>query len=76
MTSAVGWVEPLRNSSSGPREFDGFVSLYPFYALALMALSFLMPATLFIWSPPDMTRKELTDFVGEQVGVDEYTFCV
>jgi hypothetical protein len=39
-------------------------SLYPFYALALMALSFLMPAPLFVWFAPDVTRKELTDFVG------------
>jgi len=27
-----------------------------------------MPAPLFIWVAPDMTRKELTDFVGEKVG--------
>jgi hypothetical protein len=35
--------------------------------LALPALSFLMLAPLFIWFAPDMTRKELTDFVGEKV---------
>jgi len=35
--------------------------------LPLLALSFLMLAPLFIWFAPDMTRKELTDFVGEQV---------
>ena len=34
----------------------------------LLALSFLMLAPLFIWFAPDMTRKELTDFVGEKVG--------
>jgi hypothetical protein len=33
----------------------GFASLDPSYAL-------------FIWFAPDMTRKELTDFVGEKVG--------
>jgi len=27
-----------------------------------------MLAPLFIWFAPDMTRKELTDFVGEKVG--------
>jgi hypothetical protein len=32
------------------------------------ALSFLTLAPLFIWFAPDMTRKELTDFVGEKVG--------
>ena len=40
----------------------GFASLYPFYAPP-----FLMLASLFIWFAPDMTRKELTDFVGEKV---------
>jgi hypothetical protein len=41
----------------------GFASLYPSYALAL---SFLMLAPLFIRFAPDMTRKELTDFVGRR----------
>jgi len=27
-----------------------------------------MQAPLFIWFAPDMTRKELTDFVGGEVG--------
>jgi len=31
------------------------------------ALSFLMLPPPFIWFAPDMTRKELTDFVGEKV---------
>src|SRR6202140_672912 len=35
--------------------------------LPLLALSFLMLAPLFIWFAPDMTRKELTDFVGEKL---------
>jgi len=34
--------------------------------LPLLALSFAMLAPLFIWFAPDMTRKELTDFVGEK----------
>ena len=36
--------------------------------LPLLALSFLLLAPLFIWFAPDMTRKELTDFVGQKVG--------
>jgi len=35
--------------------------------LPLLALSFLLLAPLFIWFAPDMTRKELTDFVGQKV---------
>jgi hypothetical protein len=57
--SAVGWVERLRNPSSA------CANLMVFYA---PALSFLMLAPLFMWFAPDMTRKELTDFVGETVG--------
>ena len=34
--------------------------------LPLLALSFLMLAPLFVWFAPDMTRKELTDFVGQK----------
>jgi hypothetical protein len=47
----------------------GFASL--FYA---QAMSFLMLAPLFIWFAPDMTRRELTDFVGGEGRLDEYTF--
>ena len=36
--------------------------------LPLLALSFLLLAPLFIWFAPDMTRKELTDFVGQKIG--------
>jgi MFS family permease len=36
--------------------------------LPLLALSFLLLAPLFIWFAPDMTRKELTDFVGQKAG--------
>ena len=36
--------------------------------LPLLALSFLLLAPLFIWFAPDMTRKELTDFVGQRAG--------
>jgi hypothetical protein len=35
--------------------------------LPSLALSFLMLAPLFIWFAPDVTRKELTDFVAEEV---------
>jgi hypothetical protein len=31
-------------------------------------VSFLLLAPLFNWFAPDMTRKELTDFVGQRVG--------
>jgi hypothetical protein len=45
----------------------GFASLDP-----SDVLSFPMLAPLFIWFASDMTRKELTDFVGEKVGlIDE-----
>lgn len=37
-------------------------------ALPLLALSFLLIAPLFIWFAPDVTRKELTDFVGQKFG--------
>jgi len=36
--------------------------------LPLLALSFLLLGPLFIWFAPDVTRKELTDFVGQKVG--------
>jgi MFS family permease len=36
--------------------------------LPLVALSFLLIAPLFFWFAPDVTRKNLTDFVGEKVG--------
>jgi hypothetical protein len=59
----VGWVERLRNPSSAFANVTPSASLDPPHAL-----SFLMLAPLFIWFAPDMTRKELTDFVGEKVG--------
>jgi MFS family permease len=36
--------------------------------LPLLALSFLLLGPLFYWFAPDVTRKDLTDFVGEKVG--------
>ncbi|MPZ59615.1 MAG: MFS transporter [Rhizobiales bacterium] len=58
----------------------GFASLAPMimgwiatkYSVAaglpLLALSFLLLAPLFLWFAPDVTRKDLTDFVGQKVG--------
>jgi len=66
VTSAVGWVERLRNPSFARAHLMGFASPDPSYWL--LAQSFLILAPLFIWFAPDMTRKELTDFVGEKVG--------
>jgi hypothetical protein len=60
---AAGWVEPLRNPSSACANLMGFAPLDPSHALP-----FLMLAPLFVWVVPAMTRKELTDFVGEKVG--------
>jgi MFS family permease len=36
--------------------------------LPLLALSFLLLGPLFFWFAPDVTRKDLTDFVGQKVG--------
>jgi MFS family permease len=36
--------------------------------LPLLAVSFLLIAPLFLWFAPDVSRKELVDFVGEKVG--------
>ena len=36
--------------------------------LPLLALSFLLLGPLFLWFAPDVTRKELADFVGQKVG--------
>ena len=36
--------------------------------LPMLALSFLLIAPLFFWFAPDVTRKNLTDFVGQKVG--------
>jgi MFS family permease len=35
--------------------------------LPLLALSFLLLGPLFLWFAPDVTRKDLTDFVGQKV---------
>jgi hypothetical protein len=55
----MGFAEPV----IGPATSGRTRWLHPSYGL-----SFLMLAPLFIWFAPDMTRKELTDFVGEKVG--------
>ncbi len=49
----IGWIATAYSVAAG---------------LPLLALSFLLLAPLFIWFAPDMTRKELTDFVGQKVG--------
>lgn len=36
--------------------------------LPILALSFFLLAPLFIWFAPDVTRRELADFVGQKVG--------
>jgi MFS family permease len=36
--------------------------------LPLLALTFLLLGPLFFWFAPDVTRKELADFVGQKVG--------
>ena len=49
----MGWIATAHSVAAG---------------LPLLALSFLLLAPLFIWFAPDMTRKELTDFVGQKIG--------
>jgi nitrate/nitrite transporter NarK len=49
----MGWIATAHSVAAG---------------LPLLAVSFLLLAPLFIWFAPDMTRKELTDFVGQKVG--------
>jgi len=49
----MGWIATAHSVAAG---------------LPLLAVSFLLLAPLFIWFAPDMTRKELTDFVGQRVG--------
>ncbi len=49
----IGWIATTSSVAAG---------------LPLLALSFLLIAPLFIWFAPDMTRRELTDFVGQKIG--------
>src|SRR6202047_348490 len=57
----------LAAASLAPMIMGWIATAYSIAAgLPLLALSFLMLAPLFIWFAPDMTRKELTDFVGEK----------
>jgi len=56
-------------SATAPLIIGAIATSYSVAAgLPLLALSFLLLAPLFIWFAPDVTRKELTDFVGEKVG--------
>ena len=58
----------LAAASLAPMIMGWIATAYSIAAgLPLLALSFLVLAPLFIWFAPDMTRKELTDFVGEKV---------
>ena len=36
--------------------------------LPLLALSFFLLGPLFFWFAPDVTRRDLVDFVGQKVG--------
>jgi hypothetical protein len=49
----MGWIATAHSVAAG---------------LPLLACSFLLLAPLFVWFAPDMTRKELTDFVGQKAG--------
>lgn len=49
----MGWIATAHSVAAG---------------LPLLACSFLLLAPLFVWYAPDMTRKELTDFVGQKAG--------
>jgi hypothetical protein len=48
----MGWIATAHSVAAG---------------LPLLALSFLLLGPLFYWFAPDVTRKELADFVGEKV---------
>ena len=48
----MGWIATAHSVAAG---------------LPLLALSFLLLGPLFLWFAPDVTRKELVDFVGEKV---------
>ena len=50
---AMGWIATTYSVAAG---------------LPLLALPYFLSAPLFIWFAPEMTRKELTDFVGQKVG--------
>jgi MFS family permease len=50
--AVIGWIATGHSIAAG---------------LPLLALSFFLIAPLFLWFAPDMTRRELTDFVGQKV---------
>jgi len=49
----IGWIATAHSIAAG---------------LPLLALSFFLLGPLFLWFAHDVTRKELTDFVGQRVG--------
>jgi len=49
----IGWIATAHSIAAG---------------LPLLALSFFLLGPLFFWFAPDVTRKELADFVGQKVG--------
>jgi MFS family permease len=49
----MGWIATAHSIAAG---------------LPLLAISFLLIAPLFLWFAPDVTRKDLTDFVGQKLG--------
>ncbi len=58
----------LAAASLAPMVMGWIATSYSIAAgLPVLALSFLLIAPLFLWFAPDVTRKELTDFVGQKV---------
>jgi hypothetical protein len=49
----IGWIATAHSIAAG---------------LPLLALSFFLLGPLFFWFAPDVTRKELADFVGQKIG--------
>jgi MFS family permease len=64
-TFAVG----LGFASLAPMIIGWIATAYSIAAgLPLLALSFFLLGPLFFWFAPDVTRKELADFVGQKIG--------
>jgi AAHS family cis,cis-muconate transporter-like MFS transporter len=64
-TFAIG----LGLASTAPMIMGWIATNYSVAAgLPLLALSFFLLGPLFFWFAPDVTRKELADFVGQKVG--------
>ena len=49
----IGWIATVHSIAAG---------------LPLLALSFYLLGPLFFWFAPDVTRRDLVDFVGQKVG--------